>query len=104
MARILSGNAAKAVGRPGFKRFIPAGGRVSKDKASRFSVRRLIARNPADPKTDPNAILDFTNDPSVPNTNAAPNPTVVRAPKNVTPVGQKGVRNRSTNRGIKRLK
>jgi len=102
MARILSGNAAKAVGRPGFKRFIPGGGSVSKNKAGRFSVRRLMKRDPADPKTDPNAILGFTNHPDVPNVNDAPSPTVMRAPKNATPVGRKGVRNRSTNRSLKR--
>jgi hypothetical protein len=102
MARILSGNAAKSVGRPGFKRFIPAGGLVSKTRAARFGVRRLMKRDPADPKTDPNAILGFTNNPDVPNVNAAPSPEIIRSPKNVTPVGRKGVRNRAPNRGIKR--
>jgi hypothetical protein len=104
MARIRSGNAAKSVGRPGFKRFIPAGGLVSKTRAARFSVRRLIARDPADPKTDPNAILGFTNDPDVPNVNAAPSPTELAAPKNTTPVGQKRVANRASNRSIRRLR
>lgn len=81
--RILSGNAAKQVGRPGFKRKIPAGGRVSKDRAGKFSIRRLMKRDPADAKLnpDPNAILGFDNTvTSVSNPNAAPSPEIVKAP------------------------
>jgi hypothetical protein len=109
--RILSGNAAKAVGRPGFKRKIPAGGRVSKDKASRFSVRRLMASNPADARLnpDPNAILGFTDlGSSVPNVNAAPNPEIVRQPqfgavrKNATETHKNVRRTSGANRRIRK--
>ena len=111
MARILSGNAHKRVGQPGWRIASMAGrgARVAADKASKLSVRRLFARNPADGSfanfgTEKD-ILGFTNDPDIPNTTAAPKPTIMngsQVARNSTPVGRIGVRNRATNRRITR--
>lgn len=85
-----------------------AGGKVSKDKASKFSVRRLIARDPAKgvsanigTKRD---IGVFTNDPDIPNTTAAPSPRILTAHAKVgyEAKGTKHVVNRGTNRRVKK--
>lgn len=84
------------------------GSRVSKDKASRSSVRRLIARDPAKgvsanigTKRD---IGIFTNNPAVPNVTAAPSPRIVTASARVgyEAPGTAHIVNRSTNRRLKK--
>lgn len=104
MARKLSSRAYGSIGRPGYKMPRAGGGFVNRTKASKFGgVRRLIARNPADAKTNLNQILGFTNDPDVPNVNAAPNPRILKAPgpRRSVVMGIEHVVNRATNRRIR---
>jgi hypothetical protein len=115
MTRILRDSNKKGVGAPrgkatGVSQAAMGGGRVSKDVAGKFSVRRLIARNPAKgvsanigTKRD---IGLFTNDPDIPNVTAKPNPRVLssKGPRNSVAKGLKGFRDRAANRSIKRLK
>ena len=112
--RIKTGNTT--VGRPGFKTkgadiSQVGGGRVSKTKASKRGVRRLIAKNPANGRSanigTERDLGRFTNSPVVPNTTATPSPRILRAPvvgKNAVAKGVKRVVNRSTNRRVRKLK
>lgn len=88
------------------------GQRVSADRASKSGVRRLFARDPAKGAfvnfgTDKD-ILDFRNDPDVPNVNAAPSPTIINgssaARQSVSKLKASASRviNRSVNRSLRR--
>ena len=109
MARIFG---RRVPGAPGWRTrgLIPSlgGGRVPADKASKSGVRRLFARDPSKGAfvnigTEKD-ILDFTNDPDIPNTTGAPNPRVVdgsTVKRSATPKHQNVV-NRSSNRRLRR--
>jgi len=83
---------------------------VNRTKAAKSGVRRLFARDPSKgafsqfgTKRD---ILDFHNDPDVPNVTGGSSPRIVdgSASRRRTSggPGMKGVRNRSTNRSLKK--
>jgi hypothetical protein len=86
------------------------GGRVSQQKASRSSVTRLIARDPAKgvsanigTKRD---LGLFTNNPAIPNVTAVPSPRILnaRAKAGFEAKGTKHVVNRGPNRSRRNLK
>lgn len=111
--RKLTGNTT--TGRPGFKgggsMARGPGAFVSKTKAAKGSVRRLIARNPADgisanigTKRD---IGRFTNNSKIPNVNSASSPRIVKQPNftkgNRVASGQKRIV-KKINSAVRRLK
>ncbi len=115
MVRVLRDPNKKGVGAPrgtaaGVSAGVTLGSRVPKDKASKFSVRRLIARDPAKGVSanigTKNDIGLFTINPAIPNTNDAPNPRILTAHTKVgyEAKGTKHVVNRGPNRNLKRLK
>ncbi len=101
MARI---KRATRSGQPGFvTRSVEGftGNRVSGDRETKSSVRRLFARNPAKNQTD---ITNFTNHARVPNPNAAPSPQIINGSqvKRTSVTGRFSIRNRSLNSRITR--
>lgn len=102
MTRILR---ARKSGQPGMStRTVEGftGDRVSADRETKSSVRRLFARNPAKHQTDP---LGFTNNARVPNPNAAPNPRILDGSsikRRSVVNGIKHVVNRGANRSLRK--
>lgn len=78
---------------------------VSADRETKAGVRRLFARNPAKHQDDP---LGFTNDPDIPNPNAAPSPRIINGSifkrQSITTLGAGATRvvNRGINRALKK--
>jgi len=113
VARILSGNAWKRVGAPGYRIVSLAGrgGQVAKDTASRVqTVRRLFAQDPKDGKTanigtkrDVN--IRFTNDPDVRNVTPAQNPRIINGSvgrRRSAKISGISLRNRSKNTNLRK--
>jgi hypothetical protein len=105
LAKILR---ARKSGQPGFTvsgSVERATGReVSSEREGKRGVRILLTLNPAKHQDDP---LGFTNHADIPNPNATPRPGILngsigRRLSTLAP-GLKRVRNRSTNRSIKKL-
>ena len=112
VARKLTGNTT--AGRPGYKRGGSmqrfTGKFVSKSKAAKGTVRRLIVHNPAKGTSanlgTKNDIGRFSNNPKIPNLTAAPSPRIVKATNqikgNATPKGQKHIV-KKINRSLKKF-
>jgi hypothetical protein len=113
VARKLTSNTT--TGRPGFKRGGSisrfTGSFVSKTKAAKGGVRRLMVHNPAK-GTSANLgtekdIGRFTNNPKIPNVTGQQNPRVVKATNqikgNAVASGQKRIVSRNKNRSLKKF-
>lgn len=112
MPRILKARRSGAPGGRASSLEAYTGQRVSKDREGKRGVRRLFARDPRKGAfvnfgTDKD-ILDFRNDPKIPNPNPGSSPrilngsTAARSAVTKLKAGAQHIRNRSLNRSIKR--